>query len=118
MAVTEKVFINRTNTNTLTHKTLGVSTSWAGIDHMVIDLHALDDGLSDVQLDTSQVGQENSVDFSVNGFLIFTLGDKSVPAGSYTLELTAVDASGNKTQLMHPDREYTVFQFISTKSVS
>jgi len=118
MAVTERIFSNRINTNILKHTTSGTNTVWSGIDHIVLDLIALDDGLSDVQLDTSTVGQEDTVDFTVNGFLTFILGDKSVPEGSYLVQLTAIDSSDNKTQLIHPDGEYIIFSFFSTKTVT
>lgn len=117
MAIQGRVFTGRTNTYTLKHTTAGLNTVWTGIDHMVLDLCAIDDGLADVQLSTATVGQEDCVDYSVNGFLVFTLGDKGVANGSYLVELTAVDGSGNKTQIIHPDREHTVFSFFSTKTV-
>ena len=118
VAINEKVFLTRTNTNTLTHKTGGADTVWTGISYMVLDLIALDDGNADVQLATNVGGQENTVNFSSNGFLIFTLGDQAVAEGSYLVELTGVDGSSNKTQIIHPDREYTGFKFVSTQTVS
>lgn len=117
MAIYENIFLNRINTNTLLHTSGGSNTVWTGIDHMVLDLIGIDDGLADVQLNTSAIGEEDTVDFSTNGFLVFSLGDKGIASGSYLVELTAVDGSGNLTQIIHPDREHVVFKIHDTKPI-
>jgi|SaaInlStandDraft_2_1057019.scaffolds.fasta_scaffold06021_4 hypothetical protein len=118
MPIEQRIFEGRTNTNTLVHETAGVPTVWTGISHMVLDLIAIEDGLSDVQLSTNTAGQENTVDFSVNGFLVFILGDKNVAAGSYLVQLAAISSSNEKTQILHPDRDNAIFVFSNTKTVT
>lgn len=117
MRVVENIFNDRINTNVIRHTTSGVDTIWTGVDHMVLDLISLDQG-SNVQLDTSAVGEETTVDFTINGFLTFLLGDKSVTAGKYRVQLAAVDGSGNITQLIHYDKDFVVFKFSTTKTVT
>lgn len=117
MATEEKIFNDRDNTNTLNHTTGGLSTVWTGVSHMVLDLIALDSTNSDIQFSTNVVG-EDVVDFSTNGLLIFTLGNESVAAGKYQIQLVAVDGSNNKTQIIHPDRDLVTFKFSTTKTIT
>lgn len=111
------VFDDRINTNSLNHKTDGIATSWNNVSRMVLDLISMDDGGTDLQFDTSISG-EDVVDFITIGLLVFTLGDQNIIAGNYEVELTAVDSSGNKTQLIHPNGEFLIFNFSSTKTIA
>ena len=115
MKVKETVFNNRINTHSIKHTSSGFDTVWAGIDHMVLDLISLDGG-SDVQIDTTT--EPTAIDFSVNGVLTFLLGDKGVAIGSYQVQLVAVDGSDEKTQIIHSDKDYVVFNFSATKTVT
>ena len=115
MKVQETIFNNRINTTVLRHKSSGSDTVWSGVNHMVIDLISLDGG-ANVQI--SSAIEPTLVDFSTNGYLTFILGDKGVTVGKYQVQLAAVDASSNKTQLIHFDKDYVIFSFSATKTVN
>ena len=115
--VEEVIFLNRVNTNTVGHTTAGINTVWTGISYMTLDLVALNDANSNIQLATNVAGQENIVDYSVAGELVFSLGDQDISPGTYNVELTATDGNLDKTQIFHPDRDYVQFLISSTKTV-
>ena len=111
--ITEKVFDSRTNTNTLTvEEPEGTPKSWTGIDHMVLDLVDKEGVLAAVQHDPA------SIDFSVAGQLVFTVGGLSVPAGTYKVELAGVDAGANKSQIIHWERDKVEFEFLDTQDIT
>ena len=112
------VFDNRVNSHVINHTTDGVVTSWTGITKMVLDLISINSVNSDVQLDTSVVGETTVVTFVVDGELIFNLGDQDIALGDYTVELSSVDGSSKVTQLIHPDREQLVFTISSTETIT
>lgn len=106
------VFDNRNDINIILHKTSGIDTIWDSVDHIVLDLTLVTDNTIATQLSTEVAGQTNTVDFTVDGKLKFSLGDQDIPIGNYVLELSSVDSSGNKTQLIHKDREQVVFKIV------
>jgi|SaaInlStandDraft_2_1057019.scaffolds.fasta_scaffold00228_2 hypothetical protein len=110
-------FSNRANTNTLSHQTDGILTSWGLVSFMVLDLIAIDKENVDVQISTNTSGKENTVLFPVSGTLIFDFKNEIIAAGDYLVELASVNTDNSKTQLIHPDRDSVYFKIISTKSL-
>ncbi len=113
--IIERFFDDRTNTVTLSvEEPEGTVKSWAGVDHMA--LHLIDKaGVESVQSFDPATAQ---VDFTTDGVLIFDLGEETVPAGRYKVELTAVDAFGNKSQVIHWERDKVEFLFSTTQTVT
>lgn len=113
MSIVELIFENRINTFTLSvEEPVGTAKPWAGVDHMV--LHLIDKA----ELLGNQTIDPAPVNFSTDGVLIFTLGDQSIPVGKWKVQLTAVAAGGNKTQVIHYQRDGVVFTLIDTETIS
>ena len=114
--IIERVFDDRNNTNILTVKEDNVLKPWTGVTKFLIDL--IDpDGVNDpAQIDTSVTS--GVLAYPSDGRLEFTLGGQSVPAGTYHLQLVAVDGSDNKEQIIHPDRQLVKFIISATETIA
>lgn len=113
--IVERFFDNRTNTATLTvDEPEGTPKPWTGVDHMA--LHLIDKAgvLSEQSFDPATT----QVDYTTDGVLVFDLGEESVPAGRWKVELTAVDGASNKAQVIHWDRDKVEFIFSTTQTVT
>lgn len=110
-------FKNRTDTKELVHTIDNIKTSWASVSYMVLDLIAKEDGLSDIQIKTNSEGYENTVEYPIDGSLVFNLGDKNIIPGTYGIELSYVSIHGDIVQLIHEEDIFLVFKFSYTQDV-
>ncbi len=113
--ILERVFDERVNVITLSYEEPeGTAKSWTGVDHMA--LHLVDK--AGVKATQTFDPATTVVDFTTDGELGFTLGEQSIPAATWKVELVAVDAAGDPSQLIHWDRDKVEFVVHDTESVT
>lgn len=90
---------------------LGTPLAWTGVTRIVA-------GFSDSAVLADTAADATLIDFSVDGFLTFKLGDLGVAFGERTVTVTTFDGSGNDIDVINPRFPDTlIFDFVATTTI-